>query len=121
MASRRWLPPLRPRRPWLEWARLVLHLEAARRKGRPAWPKWLVHAPGPCLSCQQWPRAGRWMVPRASSTPSTGNRPVVRQRLHWTHAEASAAARPCSAHRRSALRTWYRGFWDFCQAHLSTA
>ncbi|WP_410318438.1 AGE family epimerase/isomerase, partial [Klebsiella pneumoniae] len=47
------------------------------------------------------------------------HRPVVRERLHWTHAEASAAAQALL--KRTGERhyeTWYRCFWEFCETHF---
>jgi sulfoquinovose isomerase len=44
------------------------------------------------------------------------NRPVVRHRLHWTHAEASAAS--ASLLQRTGEKQyedWYRIFWDFSE------
>lgn len=47
-------------------------------------------------------------------------RPVVRERLHWTHAEAGAAAqallkRTGEWHYKNLI---YRRFWEFCETHL---
>ncbi|MFS1289587.1 AGE family epimerase/isomerase [Pseudomonas piscis] len=102
-----------------EWARLLLHLEAARGQAGMLTPGWLV------LDAQRLfdsnCRHG-WNVdgtPGIVYTLDWDNRPVVRQRLHWTHAEASAAA--SALLRRTAeerYETWYRVFWEFCQEHF---
>ena len=75
---------------WLEWARLALHLRAglgrrgtrlaARRRGR-------------ALRGLRARGLGGRRCATASSTPSTGTvKPVVRERMHWVAAEATATA-----------------------------
>jgi mannose/cellobiose epimerase-like protein (N-acyl-D-glucosamine 2-epimerase family) len=47
------------------------------------------------------------------------NRPVVRHRLHWTHAEASAAASALLKRTgEQQYETWYRRFWEFSETRL---
>lgn len=98
-----------------EWARLLLHLEASRVQAGMLTPGWLV------LDAQRLFESNcrnGWSVDGAPGIVYTldwENRPVVRQRLHWTHAEASAAA--SALLRRTAeqrYETWYRCFWEFC-------
>lgn len=102
-----------------EWARLLLHLEASRGQAGMLTPGWLA------LDAQRLFQSNcrnGWNVDGAPGIVYTldwDNRPVVRQRLHWTHAEASAAAsallkRTGEAH----YETWYRRFWEFCEAHF---
>lgn len=78
-----------------EWARLVLHLEAARLQAGLATPDWLVSdAKGLFASACEY----AWAVDGAPGIVYTldwNHQPVVRERLHWTHAEACAAAQAC--------------------------
>jgi mannose/cellobiose epimerase-like protein (N-acyl-D-glucosamine 2-epimerase family) len=102
-----------------EWARLVLHLEAARLQAGLATPDWLVTDAKRLFAsaCDYaWAVDG---APGIVYTLDWNQRPVVRERLHWTHAEASAAAqallkRTFDPH----YETWYRRFWEFCDAHF---
>lgn len=102
-----------------EWARLVLHLEAARLQAGLVTPEWLVtDAKGLFASACEY----AWAVDGAPGIVYTldwNQRPVVRERLHWTHAEASAAAQALLK-RTGELHyeTWYRRFWEFCEAHF---
>jgi mannose/cellobiose epimerase-like protein (N-acyl-D-glucosamine 2-epimerase family) len=102
-----------------EWARLVLHLEAARLQAGLATPEWLLNdAKGLFASACEY----AWAVDGAPGIVYTldwNHRPVVRERLHWTHAEASAAAQALL--KRTGERhyeTWYRCFWEFCETHF---
>lgn len=97
-----------------EWARLLLHLEAARVQAGMLTPGWLV------LDAQRLFESNcrhGWNVDGAPGIVYTldwDNRPVVRQRLHWTHAEASAAASALLQRTGEAqYETWYRCFWEF--------
>lgn len=102
-----------------EWARLVLHLEAARQRAGLVTPDWLVEdAKGLFASACEY----GWAVDGAPGivyTHDWNQRPVVRERLHWTHAEASAAAQALLK-RTGELHyeTWYRRFWEFCDTHF---
>lgn len=102
-----------------EWARLLLHLEAARRRADLSVPSWLVaSARGLFASaCRQaWHADG---APGLVYTLDWQQRPVVRARLHWTHAEACATA--AALLRRTGeheYEQWYRRFWDFIDAHF---
>ncbi|MEN5090204.1 AGE family epimerase/isomerase [Pseudomonas protegens] len=102
-----------------EWARLLLHLEASRVQAGMLTPGWLA------LDAQRLFESNcryGWDVDGAPGIVYTldwDNRPVVRQRLHWTHAEASAAA--SALLRRTGqeqYETWYRLFWEFCEVHF---
>ncbi|MGC5701393.1 AGE family epimerase/isomerase [Pseudomonas sp. NFXW11] len=102
-----------------EWARLLLHLEASRVRAGMLTPGWLV------LDAQRLFASNcrnGWAVDAAPGIVYTldwDNRPVVRQRLHWTHAEASAAA--SALLRRTGeeqYETWYRRFWEFCELYF---
>lgn len=102
-----------------EWARLVLHLEAARQQAGLVTPAWLLEDAKALFAsaCEYG-----WSVdggPGLVYTLDWHYRPVVRERLHWTHAEASAAAQALL--KRTGewhYEVWYRRFWEFCETHL---
>ncbi|MFK0311464.1 AGE family epimerase/isomerase [Pseudomonas sp. NPDC090233] len=102
-----------------EWARLVLHLEAARRLAGLNTPEWLLgSARGLFASaCQQ-----AWHVDGGEGIVYTldwDNQPKVRERLHWVHAEACASA--AALLRRTGepdYARWYRCFWAFIDSHF---
>ncbi|WP_339070097.1 AGE family epimerase/isomerase [Pseudomonas idahonensis] len=102
-----------------EWARLLLHLEASRVQAGLLTPGWLA------LDAQRLFQSNcrhGWDVDGAPGIVYTldwDNRPVVRQRLHWTHAEASAAASALLKRTgQEQYEVWYRRFWEFCEAHF---
>ncbi|APC17919.1 sugar isomerase [Pseudomonas frederiksbergensis] len=102
-----------------EWSRLLLHLEAARVQAGMLTPGWLA------TDAQQlfvhnglhgWEVDG---APGIVYTLDWDNRPVVRQRLHWVHCEASAAASALLKRTGEAqYETWYRRFWAFSDSCL---
>jgi mannose/cellobiose epimerase-like protein (N-acyl-D-glucosamine 2-epimerase family) len=74
---------------WLEWARLALHLRAALGS---AAPQWLLDD---AVSLFDAALREGWHVdgsPGFVYTVDWSGRPVVRQRMHWVAAEATAAA-----------------------------
>ncbi len=102
-----------------EWARLLLHLEAALLDAvRPA-PTWLAAAARGLF--EQACRTA-WNVDGQTGLVYTldwNDSPVVRQRMHWVTAEAIAAS--AALLRRTgehAYEHWYRCFWEFAAAHL---
>ncbi|MCO7613173.1 AGE family epimerase/isomerase [Pseudomonas chlororaphis] len=102
-----------------EWARLLLHLEASRVQAGLLTPGWLA------LDAQRLFQSNcryGWDVDGAPGIVYTldwDNRPVVHQRLHWTHAEASAAASALLKRTgQEQYEVWYRRFWEFCEAHF---
>ncbi|MDF0730391.1 AGE family epimerase/isomerase [Pseudomonas entomophila] len=102
-----------------EWARLALHLEAAREQAGLATPDWLLPAARGLFdsACRHaWQADG---TPGLVYTLGWDNRPVVRERLHWTHAEACATA-AALLRRTGEVRYehWYRRFWDFIDEHF---
>ena len=94
---------------WLEWCRLLLHVEASLA----APPAWLIDDARMLFG--EAVRAG-WAVDGAEGfvyTLDWDDRPQVRSRLHWVVAEAIAAA--ASMHRRTGepvYEDWYRRLWD---------
>ncbi|MEZ1315379.1 AGE family epimerase/isomerase [Pseudomonas fluorescens] len=102
-----------------EWARLVLHLEAARGQAGMLTPGWLVGDAQQLFehNCRHgWGIDG---LPGIVYTLDWGNKAVVRHRLHWTHCEASAAASALFKRTGEAqYETWYRRFWDFCEQYF---
>src|SRR5690606_14868937 len=93
----------------LEWARLLLHLEASLERAGLHAPGWLPGCARALFdtACQQ-----AWNVDGAPGfvyTLDWADRPVVHARLHWVHAEACAGAaallqRTGEAH----YEQWYR-------------
>ena len=102
-----------------EWSRLLLHLEAARRQAGLSTPEWL-------LACARglFYSACRlaWNVDGEAGLVYTldwDDRPLVRERLHWVHAEACASA--AALLRRTgeqAYAVWYQCFWQFIDRHF---
>lgn len=97
-----------------EWARLLLHLEAARREAGLSVPDWLLSDAQHLFAnnCRHaWEVDG---APGMVYTLDWDQRPVVRQRLHWVHCEASAAA--SALFKRTAqvsYEVWYRRLWAY--------
>jgi mannose/cellobiose epimerase-like protein (N-acyl-D-glucosamine 2-epimerase family) len=95
---------------WLEWARLALHLRAALGDGAPAW---LLDDAVSLFDASV--REG-WAVDGADGfvyTVDWDGKPVVRERMHWVAAEATAtAAALFAATGDPAYRTWYTTWWD---------
>lgn len=102
-----------------EWARLLLHLEAARHRIGMGSPAWLADdARELFAAAARW----GWQVdgqPGIVYTLDWEHRPVVHARLHWTLAEAAAAA--AALLRRTGegqYEQWYRSFWDYIDCYL---
>lgn len=102
-----------------EWARLLLHLEAARHRIGLANPSWLADDARQMFAaaCQVgWAVDGQ---PGIVYTVDWQQRPVVAQRLHWTLAEAVAAAAALYQRTGDASHErWYREFWDYIDLYL---
>ncbi|CAK17097.1 AGE family epimerase/isomerase [Pseudomonas entomophila] len=102
-----------------EWARLLLHLEAAREQAGLPVAKGLASAAKGLFdsACRH-----AWQVDGAPGLVYTldwRNRPVVRERLHWVHAEACATAAALLRRTGEAqYERWYRCFWDFIGEHF---
>jgi sulfoquinovose isomerase len=113
--------PAHPFRPYgatighaLEWSRLALHLRAALGDEAPAW---LLDDAVALFGAAV--RDG-WAVDGADGfvyTVDWDGRPVVRERMHWVAAEATAtAAALWSATGDPSYEAWYRTWWD----HVAT-
>jgi len=102
-----------------EWARLLLHLEAARVQAGMLTPGWLLRDAQQLFAnnCQH-----AWQVDGAPGMVYTldwDRRPVVRQRLHWVHCEASAAASALLQRTgEGQYETWYRRLWEYSEQYL---
>jgi mannose/cellobiose epimerase-like protein (N-acyl-D-glucosamine 2-epimerase family) len=103
---------------WLEWARLLLHVEAAL----PDPPGWLLTDARALFDAAV---ATGWAVDGADGfvyTVDWHDRPVVRSRMHWVAAEAVAAA--AALWRRTGeagYARWYATFWDYIGRYLLDA
>jgi mannose/cellobiose epimerase-like protein (N-acyl-D-glucosamine 2-epimerase family) len=115
--------PAHPFRPYgatighaLEWSRLALHLRAALG---PDAPTWLLEDAVALFDCAV--REG-WSVDGADGfvyTVDWDGRPVVRERMHWVAAEATAAAAALhTATGDPAYARWYETWWDYISAYL---
>ncbi|MFJ4389945.1 D-mannose isomerase [Pseudomonas soli] len=102
-----------------EWARLVLHLEAALQRAQLPAPESLLPAARGLFdsACRHaWQADG---APGLVYTLDWHDRPVVRERLHWVHAEACATAAALLRRTGEAqYEYWYRCFWDFIASHF---
>ncbi|WP_422736697.1 AGE family epimerase/isomerase [Micromonospora sp. WMMD729] len=100
---------------WLEWARLLLELEAVL----PQPPGWLL-ADARTLFAAALRRG--WAVDGADGfvyTIDWDDRPVVRSRMHWVLAEAVGAAITLYRRTGDALYAdWYRVFWAYARRYL---
>ena len=101
---------------WLEWARLALHLRAAIGDDAPGW---LLDDAVSLFDASV--REG-WAVDGADGfvyTVDWEGRPVVRERMHWVAAEATATA--TSLHRATgdaSYERWYATWWDHVAEHF---
>jgi mannose/cellobiose epimerase-like protein (N-acyl-D-glucosamine 2-epimerase family) len=96
---------------WLEWARLAVHAHAALGDEAPGWL--LDDARGLFAAAV---REG-WAVDGADGfvyTVDWQGRPVVRERMHWVAAEATAAAAALHAATGSEdYARWYETWWSY--------
>jgi mannose/cellobiose epimerase-like protein (N-acyl-D-glucosamine 2-epimerase family) len=101
---------------WLEWSRLVLDLRAALGDEAPAWL--LPDA----RSLFDAAVAQGWAVDGADGfvyTVDWEGAPVVRERMHWVVAEATATA--AALHRatgEASYAGWYETWWDHVADHF---
>lgn len=100
---------------WLEWARLLLHLEASLGSEAPDWL--LADARNLFASALRrgWHADG---YPGFVYTLDWQDRPQVRARMHWVIAEAILTA--ATLHRRTGetdYERWYTTFWEYAHTH----
>jgi mannose/cellobiose epimerase-like protein (N-acyl-D-glucosamine 2-epimerase family) len=95
---------------WLEWARLALHLRAGLGPDAPAW---LLDDARSLFDAAV--REG-WAVDSADGfvyTVDWSGAPVVRERMHWVAAEATATASALyAATGDPAYAQWYATWWE---------
>ena len=95
---------------WLEWARLALHLRAALGADAPDWM--LDHA----VALFEASVRDGWAADGADGfvyTVDWEGAPVVRERMHWVAAEATATAAALHAVTGEAsYAAWYATWWD---------
>ena len=95
---------------WLEWARLALHLRASLGDSAPSW---LLDDARALFDASV--REG-WAVDGANGfvyTVDWDGKPVVRERMHWVAAEATAtAAALYVATGESSYAAWYETWWE---------
>jgi sulfoquinovose isomerase len=95
---------------WLEWARLALHLRAALGSSAPSWL--LTDA----IALFEAAVNEGWAVDGADGfvyTVDWSGKPVVRERMHWVAAEATATA--AALHKATgepSYADWYELWWD---------
>ena len=95
---------------WLEWSRLLLHLEAALGPEAPAWLLADARALFDTAVELGWAADGE---PGFVYTLDWEDRPVVSSRLHWVLTEAiGAAAALVRRTGEDGYERWYRTFWD---------
>ena len=96
---------------WLEWARLTLHLRSALGEGDA--PDWML---ADARSLFEAATREGWSVDGAPGfvyTVGWEGHPVVRERMHWVAAEATAAA--AALHQvtgDASYARWYETWWD---------
>ena len=102
-----------------EWARLLLHLEAALSANLEPVPPWLLEdAQGLFHTAMAagWATDG---APGIIYTHDWQKRPVTANRLHWTVAESCAAAASLLKRTGDAqYEQWYRKLWDYISLYL---
>ena len=98
---------------WLEWSRLSLDLAAALELAGAEPPAWLAEHARALFDAAV---AEGWAVDGADGfvyTVDWSGRPVVRERMHWVAAEATAtAAALLAATGDPSYDVWYRRWWD---------
>lgn len=99
---------------WLEWARLLLQLEAALGTEAPGWMLGDARQLFDAAVERGWHVDGR---PGFVYTLDWQDRPQVRARMHWVIAEAILTA--AALHQRTGedrYARWYGAFWDHAHA-----
>ncbi|WP_026421699.1 AGE family epimerase/isomerase [Actinokineospora inagensis] len=100
---------------WLEWARLLLHLEAALGADAPGWLLPDARALFDSAVRRGWGVDGRLGF---VYTIDWDDLPVVRERMHWVIAEAVLAAAALRARTgEEPYADWYAAFWAYAREH----
>jgi len=101
---------------WLEWSRLALHLRAGLGEAAPGW---LLDDARSLFDAAV--REG-WAVDGADGfvyTVDWSGSPVVRERMHWVAAEATATAAALhTATGEASYAAWYQAWWRYVADHL---
>ena len=101
---------------WLEWARLTLHLRAALGADAPDWILDEAQALFAAAVGQGWAVDGH---DGFIYTVDWHGAPVVRERMHWVAAEATATAAALYAATGAATYAdWYETFWGHVDEHF---
>ncbi|WP_019853929.1 AGE family epimerase/isomerase [Actinopolyspora mortivallis] len=100
---------------WLEWARLLVQLEAALGDTAPEWLLADAEQLFDSAVTRGWNSDGH---PGFVYTLDWQDRPQVRERMHWVVAEAVLTA-AALYHRTGEQRyaRWYEVFWDYARTH----
>lgn len=100
---------------WLEWARLLLHLNAGLADA----PAWLLHDAKALFGAaveQGWAVDG---APGLIYTVDWDGKPVVRHRMHWVVAEALGAAAVLGrATGEAGYGEWEERWWEYADRYL---
>ncbi|GAA4361605.1 AGE family epimerase/isomerase [Angustibacter luteus] len=106
----------------LEWARLLLQLDAALAAGPDGEPGWMVQA---AQALFERAVADGWSVDGAPGlvyTVDWDGAPVVRERMHWVVAEGiGAAAALYQATGDPSYQQWFGRWWAYVQEFLISA
>lgn len=95
---------------WLEWCRLALHLRASLGDDAPGWLLDDARALFQTAVDEGWAADG---ADGFVYTVDWEGAPVVRQRMHWVAAEATAAAAALyAATGEASYAGWYETWWD---------
>ncbi|GAA4965088.1 AGE family epimerase/isomerase [Kineococcus glutinatus] len=100
----------------LEWARLLLHAEAAQSGEQDGWLFSAATALFERAIGDGWGVDGQ---PGFVYTTDWDGRPIVRERMHWVVAEAiNAAAALYQRSRDERYAALYRTYWDYADEHF---
>jgi mannose/cellobiose epimerase-like protein (N-acyl-D-glucosamine 2-epimerase family) len=101
---------------WLEWSRLALHLRAALGKSAPSWLLEDARALFQTAVDEGWAADG---APGFVYTVDWEGVPVVRERMHWVAAEATACAAALYAVTgEESYATWYETWWEYIAEYV---
>ena len=96
---------------WLEWARLAVHLHAALGDQAPEWLLADARSLFDAAVRDGWAVDG---APGFVYTVDWEGRPVVRERMHWVVAEATAVAAALHAATGDpSYDAWYQTWWEY--------